>query len=91
VRRSFAVHLLTLVLALFGAGAGHRAPQALRAWIDPAAEVSAARPARPATVVARRPPVPRPRVVIAVVAPVSGTRAWPPDRDVLALKHARLI
>jgi hypothetical protein len=92
LRRSLAVRLLTVALAL--AGTQGRTPQVLRAWIDAAAEVASARPAvkKPAPSA----PAPRPTVVVArrpasVPPLVVGGAAWPPDRDVLALKHARLI
>jgi hypothetical protein len=91
LRRSLAIRLLTVAFAV--AGVEGWAPQALRAWTDPSAEVAGSRavvrPAAPS-----RPAPHRPIAVAPVVAPVPlvvGTRAWPPDSDVLALKHARLI
>jgi hypothetical protein len=91
LRRSLAIRLLTVAFAV--AGLEGWAPQALRAWTDPAAEVAGSR----AVARSPQPSPPAPHRPIAVapvvppVPPVVGTRAWPPDSDLLALKHARLI
>lgn len=98
----FVVRLLVVVLAVAGAGAvGARAPQALRAWTDTAAEVARvgqsrrvdeATPVRAIKSGADRKPVAR---ADADTRPATRTsQAWPGAGDLrrlLALKQSRLI
>ena len=105
--RPFLVRLLAAVLAVAGAGAvAGRAPQALRAWTDPAAEVAAAgqKPQRRRSAHNRDAPAavqPAP-VAIAPAGPPAAlplplaraTHPWPSAddlRQLLALKQSRLI
>ena len=98
------VRLLAVVLAVAGAGAvGARAPQALRAWTDTAAEVARAGQSRRVDEAApgpgdRRPgadrkPV-RPGRTPAARPAARTSHAWPAAgdlRQLLALKQSRLI
>jgi hypothetical protein len=101
----FVVRLLAVVLAVAGAsGVTNRAPQALRAFTDTAAEVASAGPRRGHDRSAPRRAVPstvaRERLAVAppaLPAPLPLARAshaWPCASDLrqlLALKQSRLI
>jgi hypothetical protein len=96
------VRLLAVVLAVAGAGVAGRAPQALRAWTDTAAEVARTGPRAQVEKAApnRKLPTdaaPAPTAVAytdAIAPPATHAGAWPAARDLrqlLALKQSRLI
>ena len=101
----FVVRLLAVVLAVAGAGVAARAPQALRAWTDTAAEVARAgqsrrvdeaTPVRTIASGADRKPVAWADIAARPAArPAARTsQAWPAAgdlRQLLALKQSRLI
>lgn len=100
------MRLFALGLALLAGSAGGpltRAPQALRVWVDVAAQVERAAPVeQPAPAIAAIPAAlaqPLPSVAFALtpacsLSSASLTSAWPTSasgREVLARKRARLI